>query len=494
VIANPWTDAQFLFAWRNETGKETSALFTVRDATEGVHIFGGKGSGKTSGSLATLAKAYLRAGMGGLVLTSTPEDAALWQKYAHETRRTADLKVLTARKEPFPARFNFLEAEAKREATGASVENVVELLMTMIEFTGGGSGRATDQPYWELATRDLLRNAVTLNLHTSDQLRVAELKDIVTSPLCPQGHSDDMEVRAWHATPAGQRLALLQAKAENESSEGRRADLLDTLYYWTVLFPNLPEETRRTITTYFTGLMAVFLRHPFRELFCSETTLHPRQTWEEGAVIVLDLPVLEYHESGKLAQAVFKYMFQREAQGHDVKRFPRPVFLFEDEKQLFLTRHDFLFDSISRSFRVCSVAATQSISQYHAVLSRHGGEAQAESFLGNYQTQIFHANTSAKTNLWASETIGRTQTFRGSMTLDAKQRSASLFGGSGGSQSMHEQYDFHVQPSEFIGLARGGAEYDRRVEAFALKAGKPFQTNNKHKEKNHLKTVFLQNI
>jgi type IV secretory pathway TraG/TraD family ATPase VirD4 len=236
--------------------------------------------------------------------------------------------------------------------------------------------------------------------------------------------------------------------------------------------------------------MAVFLRHPFRELFCSDTTLHPRQTWEEGVVIVLDLPILEYHESGKLAQAVFKYMFQREAQGHDVKRFPRPVFLFEDEKQLFLTRHDFLFDSISRSFRVCSVAATQSLSQYHAVLSRHGGEAQAESFLGNYQTQIFHANTSAKTNLWASETIGRHQTFRGSATIDGRQQSSSP----GGSQTMHEQYDFHVQPNEFIGLSRGGPAYGHHVQAFVLKAGKPFRINPKTKEKNHLKTVFLQSI
>ena len=490
--SNPWSDDRRLFSWHGESGKETPAAFTLRDATEGVHVFGGKGSGKTSGSLATLAKAYLLAGMGGLVLTSKPEETLLWQKYARETRRESDLKILSARKEPFPYRFNFLDAEAKREGSGALVENVVQLLMTMIEFSGSGSGAATDQPYWELATRDLLRNAVTLNLHTSEQIRLADLKEIVTSPLCPQGHPDDMEVRAWHAGSAGQRLDLLRAKAEGESSEGRRLDLLDTLHYWTILFPGLPEETRRTITTYFLGIVAAFLRHPFREIFCSETTLHPRQTWEEGAVIVLDLPVLEYHESGKLAQAVFKYMFQREVQGHDVKRFPRPVFLFEDEKQLFLTRHDFLFDSISRSFRVCSVAATQSLSQYHAVLSRHGGEAQAESFLGNYQTQIFHANTNAKTNLWAAETIGRTQTFRGSVSFD--KRATSPFGGPGGSQSIHEQYDFHVQPNEFIGLKRGGSDYGHHVEAFVLKAGKPFQTHPKQKEKNHLKTVFLQNI
>lgn len=40
--------------------------FTLRDAVQGVCVTGGIGSGKTSGSGATLAGAYLPAGMGGL--------------------------------------------------------------------------------------------------------------------------------------------------------------------------------------------------------------------------------------------------------------------------------------------------------------------------------------------------------------------------------------------------------------------------------------------
>ena len=46
--------------------------FTLDMAYEGVHIFGGTGSGKSSGSMATLARAYLSAGMGGSIpLTTT---------------------------------------------------------------------------------------------------------------------------------------------------------------------------------------------------------------------------------------------------------------------------------------------------------------------------------------------------------------------------------------------------------------------------------------
>ena len=36
--------------------------FTIRDACDGIQVFGGIGSGKTSGSGATLAKAFLSSG------------------------------------------------------------------------------------------------------------------------------------------------------------------------------------------------------------------------------------------------------------------------------------------------------------------------------------------------------------------------------------------------------------------------------------------------
>lgn len=49
-----------------------SQSWTINDACEGVMIMGATGSGKTSGSGAHLAHAYLRAGLGGLVLVASP--------------------------------------------------------------------------------------------------------------------------------------------------------------------------------------------------------------------------------------------------------------------------------------------------------------------------------------------------------------------------------------------------------------------------------------
>src|SRR5690349_14787729 len=59
--------------------------FTVGHAVEGVHISGGNGSGKSSGPGKALIKAYMRAGMGMLMLTAKPGEYDLIRRYAEET-------------------------------------------------------------------------------------------------------------------------------------------------------------------------------------------------------------------------------------------------------------------------------------------------------------------------------------------------------------------------------------------------------------------------
>ena len=57
-------------------GETQDGIWTVRDAVEGVQIFGGIGSGKTSGSGRMIALKFLKAGFGGLVLTVKPDERA----------------------------------------------------------------------------------------------------------------------------------------------------------------------------------------------------------------------------------------------------------------------------------------------------------------------------------------------------------------------------------------------------------------------------------
>lgn len=98
--------------------------WNIRHALEGVQIFGGIGSGKTSGSGRMLALKYLAGGFGGLVLTVKPDEKQAWQDYCRLTGREQDLIIL----EPNgPHRFNFLQYES-RQSQNAITENIVEVL------------------------------------------------------------------------------------------------------------------------------------------------------------------------------------------------------------------------------------------------------------------------------------------------------------------------------------------------------------------------------
>lgn len=48
--------------------------WTLRDAVCGSQIFGGIGSGKTSGSGRTIAKAFLKNGFGGIIPCAKPDE------------------------------------------------------------------------------------------------------------------------------------------------------------------------------------------------------------------------------------------------------------------------------------------------------------------------------------------------------------------------------------------------------------------------------------
>ena len=75
--------------------------WTLADACQGVLIMGELGSGKTSGSGQLLARQYLKAGFGGLVLchkhdpqNPREDEATLWRNYLTETRQNRRWLIL----------------------------------------------------------------------------------------------------------------------------------------------------------------------------------------------------------------------------------------------------------------------------------------------------------------------------------------------------------------------------------------------------------------
>jgi hypothetical protein len=115
--------------------------FDFTAACAGVHIFGGIGSGKTSGSGRMFAGAYLRAGMGCVVTAVKPEEIDLWQRYAMEQGCTASL-VLFDESEGF----NFLAYELGRQGMDG-IGTVTECLMRVVEAAKRASPTAGQRAF-----------------------------------------------------------------------------------------------------------------------------------------------------------------------------------------------------------------------------------------------------------------------------------------------------------------------------------------------------------
>ena len=116
----------------------------------------------------------------------------------------------------------------------------------------------------------------------------------------------------------------------------------------------------------------------------------------------------------------------------------RPLMLFSDECQFFLTREDVQFQTTARGSRTAAVYLTQNLPN---VIKELGDPHQAHSLLGNLATKIFHCNDEKSTNEWAAQTIGQSL---------QQRRSFSSSGTSQWSAGASEQRDYDVPPNAFL--------------------------------------------
>lgn len=447
-----------------------SEPFTIRQACEGVQVFGGIGSGKTSGSGAALAKAFLRSGFGGLVLCAKKDELDTWLGYARQTGRSDSLLVFDASGK---WRFPFLQYEVSREGEGAGyTENLVRLFTTVHEAVERGKGGNGADPYWLRAMQQLIRNAIDLSMIARGEVSIPLLNDIINSAPRDVEERDSEE---WRSTSLCWKL--LNEGNNRERDIWEQYDFDSTVLFWLEEFVHLAPKTRSSIVSMFTSMADNFLRRPFRMLFSEppedwKTIAYPELT-HKGVVIVMNLPVKEFGEAGRAAQVVYKYMWQQAAERRDIKENPRPVFLWVDEAQNFATEYDMQFQATARSSRACTVYLTQNLPNYYAEMGGAHSKYRVDSLVGNLQTKIWHANSDPETNKHAAETIGR--------SWQVRRSSGQTVGESVGfSQGQQESFDFDVPPQEFTKLAKGGPAYNNTVQAVLFQNGRIWQNGRTH--------------
>ena len=450
--------------------------WTTRDACTGVQVFGAIGSGKTSGSGAAIAQALLARGFGGLVLCAKPEERALWEEYARRTGRSDDLIIVSPTHPSHPCRFNYMGYELQRAEEGAGLtQNIVKLLSTVAEIVEGRPDQE-GLDFWKRSAQELFRNAIDVIYPAHGTVSLELVSRLIVT--APQSANDVKDPEWWSSSFCAETLKRSKGVAKSPEEEH---DYTLALEFWLETFPRMADRMRSSITATFSSMADVLNRGLVYALLGTETELVPDVAFRARKVIVLDLPVQEYGDAGRIVQGIWKYMFQKAVERRDVTRYPLPVFLWADEAQNFVSSYDFLYQSVCRSARGITVYLTQNISNYYALL---GNRDQANSLLGNFQNKIFHANADAPTNAYASEVIASEVISLGSggaSTNPEGERSTSF----NVSQSIQPK----VLPAEFTMLRTGGPANNFTVEAIWFQGGRRFIANQGHP---FLRTSFHQ--
>jgi hypothetical protein len=471
------------------TAQSLGIPWTCGDAFQGTQIFGGTGSGKSSTSGRRFAVGLLRVNrhdptrrFGGLVLTAKNDDLEAWinpnadrpGNMVSAGRGLQDVIVfgpnharyaqLGLSQPPAPMGFNFLEYERQLydRLNFPATPNLVATLLTAMS-AGGERGPSSD-PYWDEAVRQLLTNAIDLVATARSPLSLQTVNDVIRS--APQSPGE-LSSPAWRDGLCASLLAT--ATDRRDLTDAQAQDLYQTVSYWCEEFPSLASRTRSLIVNSFTARASALLRSPFREMFSGTTTVSPDDT-HRGKVVILDLPIKTYGESGRIAQLLFKTVWQKATEWRKLNELPNPVFLWADESQYFVTPYDVTFQQTARSQRAAVVYLTQSLPNYHVAFGDRDGRARTDSLMGCLQTKVFHANSDVVTNEWAQRLFGQKQGQRRNVSDSTSTGRQDGAANQSRGSSIQETLEHRVSADRFAQLQP--ASKDQPAHAFIFVLGK----------------------
>jgi hypothetical protein len=451
---------------------------TYRHLFEGTIITGGSGSGKTTGPGAALSEALLRRA-GILVLCAKPGEAEMWVNRATIAGRAADVRRFSVDQ---PYRLNLLDYAFRQPGAdrgGSDPQNVVALLLQLQETkTGQGSAGGGDAAFWISSSRQVKTSAVSILGVAGEPITFDAMNAVIDSaPYSPE----DVTSPKWQSSSYFNSLLDRVAAREPKLTAIQRNDARVAMEFFVNRFARLDPRTRSGILAQIQSIIWPFLCGPAAEVCGTTTNLTPEDIFR-GRIVILDLPIKLYHESGLLILTCWKLLFQRAAEARDLSRYPLPVCLWADEAQHFITSYDSVFQATARSSRIATVYLTQNLDSLRARFPGPSGDAEVQSLISNLANRILCANDHTATNKYASDAIGHE--WRTQMNSSASITNAGSMTAGGGTSDSRR---YRLEPSEFLKLRRGGPP-DGVVDAIMFRSGTPFKATNT----NYLRLTFRQ--
>lgn len=432
-------------------------VWTLRDACEGVQVFGAVGSGKTSGSGAQLAVNLLKTRMGGLVLAAKSDEPELWQtRYAQEAKRDpSDIVLFPDPKSP--QKFDFLAYEAASNPHVNSRE-LTSLLVTAGRMTRP-RGVSVNADYWEGSMQRLAKQAIEF-LMLAGQLSVDNLRRVADKVAY-------IDAGDWEVF----KREMLGGSVP--SGSGR-----DVLKFFEKRLPTIPSRQREGFVDPFFTLLDTFDSGLLKDVFACgrvDSRVDPLVCVNDRKVIVMSLPTTLNASDGRLVQVLYKRIWQRAMQRRLIAEPLIPAFLWADESQMFASPEDMEFQQFARSSGIITVYLTQNLTNYERYLTRE----EVTSLLGNLQTKIFHANGDVQTNQFAVQTIGE---YRGPEFIVQPGRD-----GAPEISLSHRSDRRQVDSALFTMLRKGGPMNSGVVDAIVFQAGRVWSNG-----KNWMRVSFKQ--
>lgn len=468
----------------------------IRSLNEGVFVLGGTGSGKSSGPLALLAKAFLKANFGGIVVTTKPEETAFWKKQAQEEGRLEDLVIID---ENLTTRINILDFCAATMGANGFDHNIVALLMQISESLAiaNGESKGDDNPFFKAGSIKWLSATIPLLRVAYGTIRMVDIYEmIISAPSSPAQLSDE---RWLQESFCAKTIRKVVEKDKAGIAEAARV-VTEYTDFWLKELPELTGKTRASLVATLTNSINPLLSGAFHQLFCTTTNWVPQMARQSGKILLVSLPVLKFGTLSAAIQSVLISQFCQALQAEKTNKNTRPCFVFSDEYQMFAHKSHSDILATCRSSKISFVMATQDISTLRYQL---GNNDLADSIINKAGLKLFLSNLSNPTNQYAADVIGKTTRYNESIStnfgensgsgLNQAVGSGSSSGGEGRTQSQGKSYstriDYHVQPSFFSnGLLTGGPENRNTVSGILVRNGHIFPETGNH----HLHVSFQQ--
>jgi type IV secretory pathway TraG/TraD family ATPase VirD4 len=435
-------------------------VWTLDDARTHLFVCGSSGSGK-SFSTEGILKELHRLGCPMLSTGIKPDEP---QRY----ERICDPHRFVRIRPGGPYRLNLFMALYKLYG---NIEGVMQFCTKLNECVMKSGSNANQETYWQTQHEGSLLHACRLNHLAFGELNIENVYQTIASAPKSRDEFKLPQLLERGDSP----FALVLREAIKNRTDANENDLQRSLDFFNNL-SGIGDKGHAAVLAMAAGTLGRLSEGPFRDHFCTDTTITFEEIEKNRLCVLLDFPVLKHGIAGRLLNLAWTLYFQAWCLQRPYDPTTPPSVLVRDEAQYILnSEFDYQVATVARSQGLVLISIVQDLDVLQACL---GGDSKAEhesfAFVSNHASKLVFANSNTRTGQHVSDMIGEHRemfTTVSSAPGEPERWSDKLLGVGRFSLSASEQMRPHVTAADIASLPRGLAVFHQAGRKFD---GKPY--------------------